>query len=103
MIDYKHNAHDYANLALVHFFVGLVKADAGLSSAEIEKIKIIIYKMDRGLPVKYEDFKPQLEKMMEDADFRLWKPEMHLEKAFDFLARFHKMPAYRESHLQALW
>lgn len=103
MVDYKHTAEDYAKMALVHFFVGLIKADAGLSKAEIDKIKIIIYKMDRGLPVKYDEIKPTLEAMAADEDFKLWKPEMHLEKAFEFLTKFHNMPAYRSSHLEALW
>ncbi|MBX3102152.1 MAG: hypothetical protein KF690_06570 [Bacteroidetes bacterium] len=81
----------------------MIKADAGLSKAEIEKIKIIIYKMDRGLPVKYPEIKPVLEAMSVDADYKLWTPEMHREKAFEFLAKFHNMPAYRKSHLNALW
>ncbi|MFN7708040.1 MAG: hypothetical protein ACK5QE_05195 [Sphingobacteriia bacterium] len=103
MIEYKNTAADYAKMSIVHFFVGLIKADAGLSKAEIEKIKIIIYKMDRGLPVKYPDIKPALEQMASDEDYKLWKPELHLEKAFYFLDRFHAMPAYRKEHLAALW
>lgn len=103
MINYKHNAEDYAKMYLVHFFVGLIKADGGLSTAEIDKIKIIIYKMDRGLPVKYPEIKPTLEAMIADADFKLWSPDLHREKAFEFLAKFHEMPAYRKSHLEALW
>ena len=63
--------------ALGHFFVGLVKADAGLSLAEIRKIELLIYKMRKELPGKYEEIIDLFHKIQKDTDYQDWTPEKH--------------------------
>ncbi len=68
---------DLYSAAIGHFFVGLVKADAGLSMAQIRKIELLIFKMKKQLPGKHERTIQFFHKIQEDPDYQSWTPEKH--------------------------
>ncbi len=71
------NINDLYSASMGHFFVGLLKADAGLSLAQIRKIELLIYKMRKQLPGKHERTILFFHKIQEDPDYQSWTPEKH--------------------------
>ena len=77
-----------ASNSLAHFFVGLMKADGGLSISEEEKIEILIYKMRHHLPGNYEHTIEQTRGIRHAEEYASWVPGEHLEKGLEFLDKF---------------
>ena len=95
--------YEIACAALAHILGGLIKADAGLSVSEIEKIEILIYKMRHGLPADYDDIMKMILQLNEDPDYQSWKPENHLEKGLEFFDSFVKSGNANAVHLDAMY
>jgi len=87
--------------ALAHIFVGLIKADQGLSVSEVEKVEILIYKFRHDLPADYEEVHKTILAIHEDTDYKTWAPDDHLDKgmmAFDkFIASGESKPEHFEN------
>ena len=76
LIDEK-NLTEVASASLAHFFVGLIKADAGLSVAEVRKVELLIYKMRKMLPGEYEQIISFLHEIQQDNDYLDWNADRH--------------------------
>lgn len=96
-------AYDVACAALAHILEGLIKADAGLSVSEIEKIEILIYKMRHGLPAEYDDIMKMIFQLNEDPDYSSWTPDDHLDKGLEFFDRFVTSGRANAVHLDSMY
>lgn len=95
--------YEVACAALAHILVGLIKADAGLSISEVEKIEILIYKMRHGLPAEYDDIMKMIFQINEDPDYKNWSPDDHLDKGLMFFDRFVNSGQANTIHLDAMY
>ena len=82
------SADKLASSSLAHFFVGLMKADGGLSIAEEEKIEILIYKMRHLLPGDHEFTIDKTREVRQEEEFSSWLPNQHLEKGLEYLDEY---------------
>lgn len=87
---------------VIHFFVGLMKADGGISVAEIEKIKILIYKFRTRLPGDYETIRELMEKVLEDYDYKDWDGDKHFEKGLEYWNHYFRKGKSDDSQLEAI-
>ncbi len=95
--------YEVACAALAHILEGLIKADAGLSVYEIEKIEILIYKMRHGLPAEYDDIMKMILHLHEDPDYKSWVPDTHLDKGLEYFDRFVNSGYANAIHLDAMY
>ncbi len=65
--------------AVAHFFLGLMKADGGISVDEVNEIKILLYKFRHNLPGEYESNFELLEQLKQDPEFSKWDHYQHLD------------------------
>lgn len=95
--------YEVASAALAHILEGLIKADAGLSISEVEKIEILIYKMRHGLPAEYDDIMKMILHLNEDPDYKSWSPDDHLDKGLEYFDRFVNSGYANAIHLDAMY
>ena len=65
--------------AVVHFFLGLMKADGGISVDEVNEVKILLYKFRHNLPGEYETNFELLEKLKGEPSVSSWDHYKHLD------------------------
>jgi len=88
--------------AIAHFFVGLMKADAGLSVAEERKVELLIYKMRHGLPGDYEITKEYLNQIQKDPDYQDWDPDRHGDEGLHYFDLFKQLDQSGEEYSEAI-
>jgi hypothetical protein len=91
-----------AGAALAHWFVGLMKADGYISSAEERKVEILVHKFRRGLPCTSEDVLESQAVILKDAAFGEWRPKEHLDSGFDQFDIFVKSGDATEDHMSTI-
>jgi hypothetical protein len=103
MITFETSAVELASAALGHFFFGLMKADAGLSSSEKDKVLILIYKFANiGLPGEYGKIADHIDSMENDEDYTSWSPEDHLQEGFRLYDAFRDTGEATAKHSEIL-
>lgn len=95
--------YETAAAALAHILGGLIKADAGLSVSELEKVEILIYKMRHGLPAEYEDIMKMIEQLNGDPDYVSWTPDDHLDRGLMYFDQFVNSGQANTIHLEAMY
>ncbi len=93
---------ELASAALAHFFVGLIKADAGLSVAEERKVELLIYKMRHGLPGEYEQIIQFLHQIQKDPDYQSWDPDKHGDEGLRYFDKFCELEQNAQQYLDAI-
>jgi hypothetical protein len=91
-----------AGAALAHWFVGLMKADGYISSAEERKVEILVHKFRRGLPCTSEDVLESQAAIMTDATYGEWRPKQHLDSGFERFDTFVKSGDATEDHMSTI-
>jgi len=102
MIAEPRRAVDFGVAAILHFFMGLMRADGSISKKEVEKIRILIYKFDRGLPGEYERNAQKLDRIINDKDYDDWDKDRHLEQGLQYWESYFKSGEADESHLETI-
>ena len=92
----------YATAALVFIFGGLVRADQGLSVAEIEKIEILVYKLQNGLPGNYSLFAKGLHAVHKDPDYSSWEPRQFADQGLQYMDRFVSSGEATTEHIETI-
>jgi len=93
---------EFADSAIVHLIVGLLKSDPDLGDVETRKAKLLIYKFRHGLPGSYDEMSAQMEQCLADADYKSWKPFTHLERAFGYFDKYVELGLAKSGHIQAV-
>jgi len=91
-----------ASVALAHFFVGLMKADGNLSTAEMKKVDSLLHRFDQSLPARAEDVIADLTTLTTHADFKDLHAGNHLDQAFVHFDEFVESGEARPGHLDTI-
>lgn len=91
-----------ASAALAHFFIGLMKADGNLSSAELKKIDALLHRFDQSLPAPADDVIADLNVLNGAEDFKGWHAGNHLDQAFVHFDLFVESGGARPGHLDTI-
>ena len=65
--------------AVVHFFLGLMKADGGISVDEVNQIKILFHKFRHNLPGNEDSNFVLLQKLKAEPSVKSWDHYQHLD------------------------
>lgn len=91
-----------AGAALAHFFVGLMKADGYISSAEERKVEILVHKFRHGLPCNSDEVLEAQSTILANPSHTEWKPNEHLSEGFVHFDQFVKSGAATEDHMSTI-
>lgn len=91
----------YANLALAHFLVGLVKADGYISQAEERKMEILVHKFRHGLPGEPESLMGDIALLRSDR-FDKHMPIDHITDGFQNFDEFVKSGEADPEHMESI-
>jgi hypothetical protein len=91
----------YANMALAHFLVGLVKADGYISQAEERKIEILVHKFRHGLPGETETILADVA-LVRSERFEKLMPIDHVTEGFVHFDAFVKSGDAEAEHMETI-
>lgn len=92
-----------AQAALAHFFLGLMKADGNISTAETGKIDILYGKFKGQLPGDPDHNRTIFKKLHREPGLEAWTPSMHLDAGIGYWEEYYSSGLADEGNLEALF
>ena len=97
-----HKAEQFAAEAMAHFFLGMMKADGVITTAEELKMMQLSHLHEDELPCSFRKVMEQIEFLRSDLSYDRWKSEEHLQSGLDLLDKFIALSGFTRSHVTNL-
>lgn len=91
----------YAEVALAHLVVGILKADGKVTLAEELHAEDVLLQYDAQLPGDAQQINRYVEQIIVDDDYQKWLPSDHLENAVIYYNLFVETGEAYQEHLTA--